>query len=109
MSKKIEFEYEDKKYVLEYSRDAIRLMEKSGFDLNEFLNKPMLNVDLAFQGSFIKNHRNIKAEKIEEIYNGLKDKETLAKTLIEMIQETYQDLFETKETDNGKNIDWKIV
>ena len=60
--------------------------------LKEFLNKPMLNVDLAFQGSFIKNHRNIKTDKIEEIYNGLKDKESLAKTLIEMIQDTYQDL-----------------
>ena len=59
MSKKIEFEYKDNKYVLEYNRESIRIMEKGGFDLNEFLKKPASNIDLAFQGAFLKNHRKI--------------------------------------------------
>lgn len=109
MSKKIEFEYEDKKYVLEYSRDAIRIMEKQGFDLNQFVEKPMLMMDLAFQGAFIKNHRNTKAIKVEEIYEVIEDKQGLAQNLIEMIQDTYNDLFETKETKEGKKVQWKIV
>jgi len=109
MSKKIEFEYEDKKYILEYNRDAIKIMEKQGFDLNSFTEKPMLMLDIAFQGAFIKNHRTIKTVKVEEIYTIMEDKEKLAKTLLEMIQETYETLFETKEDENGKNIGWKIV
>jgi len=63
MSKKIEFEYEDKKYILEYNRDAIKIMEKQGFDLNSFTEKPMLMLDIAFQGAFIKNHRTINLKK----------------------------------------------
>lgn len=109
MSKKIEFDYEDKKYVLEYSRDAIRIMEKQGFDLNQFLEKPMMMMDLAFQGAFIKNHRNTKAVKVEEIYEIIDNKQELAQKLIEMIQETYNELFETKEGKEGKKVTWKIV
>ena len=109
MSKKIEFEYEDKKYVLEYNRDAIRIMEKQGFDLNQFVEKPMMMMDLAFQGAFIKNHRDIKAIKVEEIYEVIEDKKGLAQNLIIMIQETYDELFETKANKDGKKVNWKIV
>lgn len=52
MSKKIEFEYEGTKYCLEYNRDAIKIMEKQGFDLNNFMAQPMSSVDLAFEGAF---------------------------------------------------------
>ena len=108
MSKKIEFEYEDKKYVLEYNRDAVKVIENQGFDINKFTDKPMTMIDLAFKGSFIKNHRNEKNAKVEEIYANMGDKESLAKTLLEMIQETYDTLFEEQE-DKAKNIGWKIV
>jgi len=108
MSKKIEFDYEDKKYVLEYNRDAVKMIENQGFDINKFTEKPMIMLDLAFKGAFIKNHRNEKNAKVEEIYGKMGDKETLAKTLLEMIQETYDTLF-AEEEDQTKNIGWKIV
>ena len=109
MSKKIEFEYEDKKYVLEYNREAIRIMEKQGFDINQFVERAMMMMDLACQGAFIKNHRNTKAVKVEEIYEVIEDKQSLAQNLIMMIQETYDDLFATKENKEGKKVTWKIV
>lgn len=109
MSKKIEFEYGDQKYVLEYNREAIKVMEKQGFDINQFVEKPMIMMDLAFQGAFLKNHRTMKAKKVEEIYEEMEDKQGLAQTLLEMIQETYNSLFETKETEEGKKVSWKIV
>ena len=108
MSKKIEFEYEDTKYCLEYSRDAIKIMEKQGFDLQGFMSQPMTSVDLAFEGAFIKNHRSIRASKIKEIYEALGQKKELANQLLEMISETYNTLFE-EEDNNGKNIEWKAV
>lgn len=108
-AKTIEFEYKDNKYVLEYNRESIRIMEKGGFDLQEFLKKPASNIDLAFQGAFLKNHRKIRASEIEEIFRLIKDKEQLTNTLIEMIQETYESLFETEESEDGKNIEWKMV
>lgn len=109
MSKKIEFEYKDTKYILEYSRESIQMMEKSGFDFQEFMSKPALNLEIAFQGAFLKNHRRIKASEITEIYELLENKTELAQKLLEMIQETYDTLFDTKENKDGKNIEWKMV
>lgn len=108
MSKKIEFEYEGTKYCLEYSREAIKVMEKQGFDLNKFMSQPMTSIDLAFEGAFIKNHRTIKAKKVKDIYQALGNKNELANELLDMISETYNSLFEDEEN-SGKNIEWKTV
>lgn len=107
MSKKIEFKYQDNDYCLEYSRDAIKIMEKQGFQLQEFIEKPMVMGDLAFQGAFLKNHRNIKPSMIQEIYDSLGEKDKLIRTLFEMIQESYEDLY--SDSKDGKNTEWKIV
>lgn len=107
MSKKIEFKYQDKDYCLEYNRTAIKLMEQQGFDYSEFVKKPMTMGDLAFQGAFIKNHKDIKMQLISEIYESLNDKTQLLSVLIEMVQETYEDLF--ADNKDGKNTEWKIV
>jgi len=108
MSKKIEFKYQDTDYCLEYSREAIKLMEKNGFQYEKFMKEPLTMGDLAFEGAFIKNHRSIKPALINEIYSSLKDKSKLTMTLLEMIQETYEDLYADNE-DESKNTEWKIV
>lgn len=109
MSRQIEFEYEGKKYCLEYNRDAIKIMEKQGFELETFTNKPMTMLELAFQGAFIKNHRNIKSSTILEIYTNIGQKRELANELINMISETYNSLFDDENIDEAKNISWKAV
>ena len=35
MNKKIEFEENGEKYVLEYNRESIEILEKQGFNVNE--------------------------------------------------------------------------
>ena len=109
MSKKIEFEFEGVKYCLEYNREAIRIMEKQGFDINNFMSQPMTSLDLAFEGAFIKNHRNVRASKVKDIYSALGQKRELANQLLDMISETYNSLFEDNEDNAGKNIEWKAV
>lgn len=108
MSKKIEFKYQDTDYCLEYNREAIKLMEKQGFRFDEFIEKPMTMGDLAFQGAFIKNHRNIRVQTINEIFERMKNKNQLISTLLEMVQETYEDLYSDNK-DESKNTEWKIV
>ena len=41
MNKKIEFEDNGEKYVLEYNREAIKVMEARGFSVSELTSKPM--------------------------------------------------------------------
>ncbi len=108
MSKKIEFEYQGAKYTLEYNRDAIAAIESQGFDAQEFTKKPLTMGDLAFQGAFIKNHKNITVAKVKEIYSNIKDKIGLLNQLIVMIGEAYDETFNNEDSD-GKNIEWKIV
>lgn len=108
MSKKIEFEYQNKSYCLEYNRDAIKWMESQGFNYSEFVKKPITMSEIAFQGAFVMNHKNIRMAEIQEIYESLADKTVLNTTLLEMVQETIDDLYSDKKED-GKNVGWKVV
>lgn len=108
MSKKIEFSYKNKDYVLEYNREVIRIMERQGFNAEKFTEQPMTMVDLAFEGSFLKNHPKTTKAEVEEIYSLFKNKRELINQLIVMIQETYSTLFDDNEEDASKNIEWKV-
>lgn len=105
MNTKIKFTYKDVPYVLEYDRDIIIRLENAGFQIQEFLSAPMTNIKLAFKGAFLKNHRKTSDKLIDEIYSHMKNKDELVNKLVEMINETYETLFDENEDDEG-NIEW---
>lgn len=107
MNTQIKFVYKDVPYVLEYNRDAIRRIEASGFSLEEFTKKPMVNIDLAFKGLFLKNHKRTNDNLIEEIFNKFSNKELLITKITEMLAESYSSLVD-EDNDEG-NIEWDIV
>jgi len=108
MNTKINLTYKDVPYTLEYDRMVIKTMEANGFVVDEFINKPMSNIDLAFAGAFLKHHRKTNQATIDEIYAKCKDKKKLVETLVTMIQETYEALFDEPEGDEG-NATWEVV
>lgn len=108
MNTKITLTYKGVDYTLEYDRMSVKLLENQGFSLQEFTQKPMSNIDLAFAGSFIKNHRKISQNIIDEIYSKMKDKESLIQVLSTMISECYESLMEEPKDDEG-NISWEAV
>lgn len=108
MNTKINLTYKDVPYVLEYDRMTIKTMEANGFVVDEFIDKPMNNIELAFAGAFLKNHRKTSQSVINEIYSKCKDKRKLVETLVVMIQETYEALFDDPEGDEG-NATWEVV
>ena len=75
------------KYTLEYSKATIMQMERAGFSLDKFDDQPVLMTTLLYQGAFAKNHRQIKNETMDKIYQSLKDKEAFLKKLVEMYAE----------------------
>ena len=105
---KIELEYEGEKYTLEYNIGTVKMLESSGFNLNEFLTKPMTNIELAFQGAFVKNHPKVSVATVDAIYKHCGDKAELIAVLKKMIEETYEALFEDEE-DESKKVSWKTV
>ena len=108
MNTKINLTYKDVPYVLEYDRMTIKAMEANGFVVDEFIAKPMSNIELAFAGAFLKNHRKTNQSIIEEIYSNCPDKRKLVETLVTMIQETYEALFDDPQGTEG-NATWEVV
>lgn len=107
MNTKINLTYKNDKYTLEYNRMSIKMLENSGFVLDEFLKKPMNNIELAFSAAFIKNHKSVQQNTIDDIYKQCKNKNSLITTLSQMIQETYDSLLEDG-TDEG-NVEWEVI
>jgi len=103
MAKKITITYQDKTYTLEYTRNSVRQMERSGFVLEELDRKPMTMIPAMFAGAFLAHHPFVKQDKIEEIYGQLKNKAKLLETLTEMFGEPYETLIDDS---NEGNADW---
>ena len=107
MNTKISFVYKDTPYTLEYDRNVIQRMEQAGFSASDFIKSPMTNIDIAFKGAFLKNHRKTSEALMDEIFKNIKDKDKLVNTLLTMIDECYETLFD--EDNNEGNIEWDTV
>lgn len=109
MNTKINLTYKSVPYTLEYDRMSIKTLEANGFSVEDFLAKPMSNIDLAFAGAFLKHHKKTKSTLIEEIYDRCPNKEKLVEGLVTMIQETYESLFAEPDDGDEGNAEWEIV
>lgn len=109
MNTKIDLTYQGEKYTLEYNRMAVKMLESNGFELETFIKKPMSNVEMAFAGAFIKNHRKVSQTIIDNIYKSCPDKEGLIQTLITMISECYDSLMSEPENSDEGNVSWEVV
>lgn len=103
---KISLTYEKKDYILEYNRQSVKTMESQGFVLEELTSKPMTMIPMLFQGAFIKNHRGIKRNLMDEIFEEVANKTALMEALMEMYAETLTTL--TEGSGEG-NATWAMV
>ena len=109
MARQIILNYNDKEYILEYTRGSIRTMEANGFNVNEVGNKPAMMIPILIQGAFIKHHRFLKENEIEEIINSIPKKTELIGELSNMVLAAYTDLLEDNKEVDEKKASWKIV
>lgn len=103
---KITMKYSGKDYTLEYTRQSVRMIESQGFNVAEVSSKPVTMVPLLFQGAFIRHHKGIKRNLIDEIYEGIPNKQELILALVEMYSETVSSLID--DTDEG-NVSWAVA
>lgn len=108
MAKQIVISYEGKDYTLEFNRRIVKRMEEAGFVVNT--DKPATMVTELFRGAFMKNHRGMSADKIEDIWDAQRGKEKLLSELISMYTEPISSLMEDAEGDaEDENPTWKVV
>ena len=79
-----------------------------GEKIDEFLDKPMNNIELVFTAAFVKNHAKIKQKLVDEIYQSCPDKTKLIVALQQMIEECYDSLFDEPSNNEG-NASWEVV
>jgi hypothetical protein len=108
MNTKINLTYEGVSYTLEYDRMSIKMLEKAGFQYEEFLDKPFTNVELAFTGAFVKNHPKTSQVTIDKIYEECPNKGDLIAALSKMINECYETLLSDPEDKQG-NATWEVI
>ena len=68
---KINLNYEGKDYCLEYNRQSVRTMEAQGFVLEDVTKMPMTMIPHLFSGAFIKNHKGMKRQLIDDIFDAI--------------------------------------
>lgn len=103
----INLDYKGKKYVLEYTRETVKTIEKLGFSFDKYSENPMTQIPIVFNGAFLKNHKFMKNDEIQEIYDSLKDKQKLMEGLLSMISDCYTSLMD--DSNNEGNATWEIV
>ncbi len=102
----INFDYNGKHYCLEYTRDTVKQMEASGFNINDMGDKPATRIEQLWAGAFLANHRKVSNSIIKELYGKMKDKEKLLHSLSEMYNNTLSYLLPDAEEDDEGNVDW---
>lgn len=106
MAKKIKFEFEGTQYTLEYTRRTVREMESEGFNTSEVDSKPMTMIPMLIEGAFKKNHRFVKADVIDRIYQSIPRKEEFIRQLVELYNAPLNSLIEEPEEGSG-NVEWE--
>lgn len=106
MTSKIKFVYNEKPYVLEFTRNSVKEMERRGFDAAKVLEKPMLLLPDLFSGAFIAHHPLARKKLIDEIYNAFDDKVGLLNALCEMYSLVLEDFVAELEK-SGNGLKWE--
>lgn len=103
--KPIKFEYEGKEYTLEFTRDTVRTIEKSGFDYRNIDSKQMDSICTLFAGAFLAHHRFVKPDVIDKIYAKMPNKSALLERLAMLYMLPYEELVE--EVDEKNAVKWE--
>lgn len=102
MSKTMTITYNGVKYVLEFTKETVRRMERMGFDIEKASSTPLTSIETLFTGAFLANEQKAIKEGIPEkildggIPDGILDK------LIEMYRDPANGLF-----NNEGNLEWE--
>lgn len=108
MGKQLNFEYNNKEYTLEYTRESVKQMEREGFVANDIVEKPMLTLPKLFSGAFKAHHKfDTKQKQIDEIFELFANKQALIEKLAEMYAEPMQTLLDNENVDEGNAIAWE--
>lgn len=106
---KIEFDYNDRHYCLEYTPATIKIMEASGFSMSDFTEKPQTRIEQLWFGAFLAHERNVSDTVKKALYDEMKSKKLLT-TLVTMYNNVLSNLLpdvdDADEDEYVGNVKW---
>ena len=111
--RQLKLKINEKDYILEYNRDSIKWLEREGFDLNDFMRKPVTYLEMLWQSLFIKNYSNTVnptlALRLMDSYSEEKGNAMLMKVISFAIEEYKSFLDALAGTDSEKMEELEII
>lgn len=105
MAKTIDFTYDGDEYKLEFTRKSVQALERTGFKISEVAEFPVTGFPNLFAAAFQANHRFLKRERIDKMFDATPNKNELMAKLIEMYNEPLEALLDDEEGAE-KNAEW---
>ena len=107
MAKTITFNYDGTEYTLEFTRDSVAQMQKSGFKTSDIDNEYMIVLPELFAGAFLAHHPHIRRTLVDEIFSHFTNKVELVGKLAEMYNDPLEQLMAEPDEDDEKNVTWE--
>ena len=111
--RQLKLKINEKDYILEYNRDSIKWLEREGFDLNDFMRKPVTYLEMLWQSLFIKNYSNTVnptlALRLMDSYSAEKGQAMVMKVISFAIEEYKSFLDALAGTDSEKTEELEII
>lgn len=98
----------DKEYTLCLTRQAVKEIEKLGFNIQGFMNKPVTYMDVLWYGGFIANHKKVTQSSSLQIMDSYKAEGGDVNEVIEFLAGEYSN-FVNAPTDTKATKKAKIV
>lgn len=101
MGKKLNIEYGGEKFVLEYTRKTVSMLEAQGFRVDSITETPMSSIPSLFFGAFLAHHPTMSKSKADGIWDCMPNKNDLIGKLAEMYAEPISTLLAEPEENEG--------
>lgn len=108
MQKELSFEAEGTRYTLAFTRQTVKAMTNNGFTLDMVTSKPIIGVQMLFRGAFLANHKWVKDDVKDRIYDHIKNRADLITKLMEMYSAVINSMFEDTDEDDEKKVEWEV-
>ena len=105
MGKRIEFDYKNKHWTMEYCARTTKEVQQSGFKKEDIGDKSLVMLPLLFYGAFLMHHRGTRKEELDEMLPLFGNKTELFTKLVEMFDEPVEALIDEPEDESVK-VSW---
>ena len=105
--KKIKISYDDTEYVLEFTPDSLKQMERNGFNFTKMNDYILTAPEELFYGAFITNHKRVPQAKRKEIWDSLCNQNENGEYLTDVIGDMISEAITELNTHQG-NVAWSV-